>query len=64
VDIEQAKLQASVLDSIASLEAKLSGIRQKIKQEGQINRKVELNIQAQKIKNELSLLKSELEVNC
>ncbi len=64
VDIEQAKMQASVLDSIASLEAKLSGIRQKIKQEGQINRKVELNIQAQKIKNELSLLKSELEVNC
>lgn len=64
VDIEQAKLQAGVLDSIASLEAKLSGIRQKIKQEGQINRKVELNIQAQKIKNELSLLKSELEVSC
>lgn len=60
VDIEQAKLQASVLDSIASLEAKLSGIRQKIKQEGQINRKVELNIQAQKTKQQLEELKAEL----
>ncbi len=60
VDIEQAKLQASVLDSIASLEAKLSGIRQKIKQEGQINRKVELNIQAQKTKQQLQELKAEL----
>ncbi|WP_085302015.1 DUF4391 domain-containing protein [Colwellia polaris] len=60
VDIEQAKLQASVLDSIASLEAKLSGIRQKIKQEGQINRKVELNIQAQKIKQKLTQLTAEL----
>ena len=62
VDIEQAKLQAVVLDSIVYLEAKLSGIRQKIQQESQINRKVELNIQAQKIKNELSMLKNELEV--
>lgn len=60
VDIEQAKLQASVLDSIASLEAKLSGIRQEIKQEGQINRKVELNIQAQKTKQQLQELKAEL----
>ncbi|MEH6595217.1 MAG: DUF4391 domain-containing protein [Colwellia polaris] len=60
VDIEQAKLQAGVLDSITSLEAKLSGIRQKIKQEGQINRKVELNIQAQQAKQQLSELKAEL----
>lgn len=60
VDIEQAKLQASTLDSIAFLEAKLSGIRQKIKQEGQINRKVELNIQAQKTKQQLQELKAEL----
>lgn len=62
VDIDQAKLQASVLDSIASLEAKLSGIRQKIKQEGQINRKVELNIQAQKIKQKLNKQKETLSV--
>ena len=62
VDIEQAKLQASVLDSIASLETKLSGIRQKIKQEGQINRKVELNIQAQKIKQKLNKQKETLSV--
>jgi len=60
VDIEQAKLQASVLDSIASLEAKLSGIRQKIKQEGQINRKVDLNVQAKKIKHKLTQLTAEL----
>lgn len=60
VDIEQAKLQAGVLDSITSLEAKLSGIRQKIKQEGQINRKVELNIQAQQTKQQLLELKAEL----
>jgi len=60
VDIEQAKLQAGVLDSISSLEAKLSGIRQKIKKEGQINRKVELNIQAQKTKQQLQELKAEL----
>jgi hypothetical protein len=60
VDIEQAKLQAGVLDSITSLEAKLSGIRQKIKQEGQINRKVELNIQAQQTKQLLLELKAEL----
>jgi len=57
VDIAQAKSQAQLLDSISSLEAKLSGIRQKITQEGQINRKVELNIQAQNIKQELSTLK-------
>ncbi len=60
VDIAQAKEQANVLDSIASLEAKLSGIRQKIKQEDQINRKVELNIQAQKIKQDLAQLTAEL----
>lgn len=60
VDIEQAKLQASVLDLIVSLEVKLAGIRQKIKQEGQINRKVELNIQAQEIKQQLQELKVEL----
>ncbi|GLX87002.1 hypothetical protein tloyanaT_32550 [Thalassotalea loyana] len=60
VDIEQAKAQANVLDSIASLEAKLSGIRQKLKQENQINRKVELNIQAQKIKRDLAQLTAEL----
>lgn len=60
VDIEQAKAQANVLDSIAALEAKLSGIRQKIKQENQINRKVELNIQAQKIKRDLAQLTAEL----
>ena len=60
VDIEQAKLQARVLDLITSLETKLSGIRQKLKQEGQINRKVELNIQAQQLKKQLKELKSEL----
>lgn len=60
VDIEQAKVQAQTLDSIASLEAKLSSVRQKIKQENQINRKVELNIQAQKIKQELAQLTAEL----
>ena len=60
VDIEQANLQAGVLDSITSLEVKLSGIRKKIKQEGQINRKVELNIQAQQAKQQLSELKAEL----
>ena len=64
VDIAQAKSQAQLLDSISSLESKLAGIRKKITQEGQINRKVELNIQAQKIKNQLSILKSELEVTC
>jgi hypothetical protein len=62
IDIAKANLQAQLLDSISSLESKLAGIRQNITKEGQINRKVELNIQAQKIKNELSLLKSELEV--
>lgn len=60
IDIEQAKAQANALDSIASLEAKLSGIRQKIKQENQINRKVELNIQAQKIKQQISELTVEI----
>jgi hypothetical protein len=62
IDIAKANLQAQLLDSISSLESKLAGIRQNITKEGQINRKVELNIQAQKFKNELSLLKSELEV--
>lgn len=60
VDIEQAKEQAQTLDSIAFLEAKLSSVRQRIKQENQINRKVELNIQAQKIKQELAQLTAEL----
>lgn len=57
VDIAQANSQAQLLDSISSLESKLAGIRKKISQEGQINRKVELNIQAQNIKQELSTLK-------
>jgi len=62
VDIAQAKLQAQLLDSISSLESKLSGIRQKIKQEGQINRKVQLNIQAQEIKQVLNKQKEALSV--
>jgi predicted nucleic-acid-binding protein len=57
VDIAQAKSKAKLLDSITSLESRLAGIRKKITQEGQINRKVELNIQAQNIKQELSTLK-------
>jgi len=60
VDIAQAKSQAQLLDSISSLESKLAGIRKKITQEGQINRKVELNIQAQQTKQKLSKLKAEL----
>ncbi len=60
VDIQKAKMQAELLDKIANLESKLSGIKQKIKQEDQINRKVELNIYAQKLKKQLNKLKSEL----
>jgi len=60
IDIAQAKSQAQLLDSISSLESKLAGIRKKISQEGQINRKVELNIQAQQTKQKLSELKVEL----
>lgn len=60
VDIVKAKLQAQLLDSISTLESKLAGIRKKIKQEGQINRMVELNIQAQQTKQQLLELKAEL----
>lgn len=61
VDIQKAKVQAELLDKIALLESKLSGIKQKIKQEDQINRKVELNIQAQNIKQQLSAIKEQLQ---
>ncbi|MEC8328111.1 MAG: DUF4391 domain-containing protein [Pseudomonadota bacterium] len=60
VDIQKAKVQAELLDKIALLESKLSGIKQKIKKEDQINRKVELNIQAQSIKTDLEMLKNKL----
>lgn len=60
IDIRQAKTQAETLDKIALLESKLSALRQKIKQEDQINKKVELNIQAQSVKQELQTLKTTL----
>lgn len=60
VDIAQAETQAQLLDSISSLESKLSGIRKKITQEGQINRKVELNVKAQEVKQELNKQKEAL----
>lgn len=62
VDIHKAKLQAELLDKIALLESKLSGIKQKIKHEDQINRKVELNIKANEIKQQIAEAKKNLEV--
>ena len=59
-DIQKAKVQADLLDEIANLQSKLSGIKQKIKQEEQINRKVELNINARKIKMEIKAIEMEL----
>jgi len=49
-----------LLDSISSLESKFAGIRQNIKQEGQINRKVDLNVNAQQAKQQFPELKAEL----
>ncbi len=49
-----------VLEQIVSLENKLQTIKNNIKKEHQINRKVEMNIQAQQIQSELTELKSQL----
>ncbi len=63
VDIQKAKEQAELLDKIALLESKLSSIKQKIKQEDQINRKVELNIKAKELKQKIAEERKHLEVN-
>ncbi|GGP67913.1 chemotaxis protein [Shewanella algicola] len=52
--------KTALLKELKSLEAELSSIRNKIKKEAQMNTKMRLNVEARKIKQEITTIKTQL----